>query len=106
MLRADAGSSDSMVPAPATAAGADLRAAFVEAMSCSATPVYVVTAAGPAGTHGLTVSAVSTVSVNPPMLLACINRQSPFLRGTAQRHPGGEFACRGSGRAGGRVRRA
>ena len=48
-------------------------------MSRSATPVYVVTTAGPAGVHGLTVSALSTVSADPPMLLACINRQSPFV---------------------------
>jgi flavin reductase (DIM6/NTAB) family NADH-FMN oxidoreductase RutF len=51
-----------------------LRRASLEAMSRSATPVWLVTTAGPAGLHGLTVSAVSA---EPPMLLACINRRSP-----------------------------
>jgi flavin reductase (DIM6/NTAB) family NADH-FMN oxidoreductase RutF len=54
-----------------------LRCAFIEAMSCNATPVWLVTTDGPAGRHGLTVSAVSSVSAEPPMLLTCINRQSP-----------------------------
>jgi flavin reductase len=59
--------------------GADrLRAAFVEGMSRSASPVYVLTTAGAAGLQGLTVSAVSSVSADPPMLLACVHRQSPF----------------------------
>jgi flavin reductase (DIM6/NTAB) family NADH-FMN oxidoreductase RutF len=77
MLRAYTDRPGAIVPAPAAAAGTDLRAAFVEGMSRSATPVYVVTTAGPAGTDGLTVSAVSAVSADPPMLLACIHRQSP-----------------------------
>jgi flavin reductase (DIM6/NTAB) family NADH-FMN oxidoreductase RutF len=55
-----------------------LRAAFVEGMSRSAAPVYVLTTAGAAGLQGLTVSAVSSVSADPPMLLACVHRQSPF----------------------------
>ena len=55
-----------------------LRAAFVEGMSRSASPVYVLTTAGAAGLQGLTVSAVSSVSADPPMLLACVHRQSPF----------------------------
>jgi flavin reductase (DIM6/NTAB) family NADH-FMN oxidoreductase RutF len=54
-----------------------LRCAFIEAMSRSASSVWLVTTDGPAGRHGLTVSAVSSVSAEPPMLLACINRQSP-----------------------------
>lgn len=54
-----------------------LRCDFVEAMSRSASSVWLVTTDGPAGRHGLTVSAVSSVSAEPPMLLACINRHSP-----------------------------
>ena len=54
-----------------------LHCAFVEAMSRSASSVWLVTTDGPAGRHGLTVSAVSSVSAEPPMLLACINRHSP-----------------------------
>jgi flavin reductase len=85
MLRADADHHGATAPGLAIAAGADLRAAFVEGMSRSATPVYVVTTAGPAGVHGLTVSAVSSVSADPPMLLACVNHQSPFI-GAARRN--------------------
>jgi flavin reductase len=59
--------------------GADrLRAAFVEGMSRSASPVYVLTTAGAAGLQGLTVSAVSSVSADPPLVLACVHRRSPF----------------------------
>jgi flavin reductase (DIM6/NTAB) family NADH-FMN oxidoreductase RutF len=47
MLRAYADRPASIVPAPAAAAGANLRAAFVEGMSRSATPVYVVTTRRP-----------------------------------------------------------
>jgi flavin reductase (DIM6/NTAB) family NADH-FMN oxidoreductase RutF len=62
-----------------------LRAAFVEGMSRSAAPVYVLTTAGAAGLQGLTVSAVSSLSADPPMVLACVHRQSPFA-GTVRRN--------------------
>lgn len=52
---------------------------FIEAMAAIATPVSIITTNGPAGRFGLTVSAVASVSAEPPMILACINRQSPAV---------------------------
>ena len=57
------------------AAGAER---FTAAMAMAATAVSVVTTDGAAGKMGLTVSAVSSVSAEPPMVLACINRRSPL----------------------------
>lgn len=51
---------------------------FVSAMAMAATAVSVVTTDGAAGKFGLTVSAISSVSAAPPMVLACINRRSPL----------------------------
>ena len=45
----------------------------------AATGVSVVTTEGLAGRFGLTVSAISSVSAEPPMLLACVNRKSPAV---------------------------
>ena len=50
---------------------------FVQAMGAAVTGVNVVTTDGPAGRIGVTVSAVTSVSADPPILLACINRRSP-----------------------------
>lgn len=50
---------------------------FAAAMGMAATGVSVVTTDGPAGRFGLTVSAVSSVSAEPPLVLACVNRKSP-----------------------------
>lgn len=52
---------------------------FVSAMGLAATGVSVVTTDGPAGRFGLTVSAVSSVSAEPPLVLICINRKSPAV---------------------------
>lgn len=52
---------------------------FVAAMGLAATGVSVVTTDGPAGRCGLTVSAVSAVSADPPLVLVCINRKSPAV---------------------------
>jgi flavin reductase (DIM6/NTAB) family NADH-FMN oxidoreductase RutF len=49
---------------------------FVNAMASSAMGVSIVTTEGLAGRFGLTVSAWSSVSAEPPMLLACINRKN------------------------------
>jgi flavin reductase (DIM6/NTAB) family NADH-FMN oxidoreductase RutF len=49
---------------------------FIDAMGAAATGVTVITTDGPAGRFGLTVSAVSSVSADPPMLLACVNRRN------------------------------
>lgn len=53
------------------------RGAFLHAMAEAATSVTLVTTDGPAGRFGVTVSAFASVSADPPMLLACINRKSP-----------------------------
>ena len=50
---------------------------FTAAMAMATTSVCVVTTDGPAGRFGLTVSAVTSVSAEPPLLLACVNRKSP-----------------------------
>ena len=50
---------------------------FVQAMRGAATGVNIVTTDGTAGRFGLTVSAFSSVSAEPPMVLVCINRRSP-----------------------------
>ena len=52
---------------------------FVAAMRLAATGVSVVTTDGPAGRFGVTVSAISSVSTEPPLVLACINRKSPAV---------------------------
>lgn len=83
------------------------RKAFVDAMSSAVTGVTVVTTAGKAGRFGVTVSAVSSVSADPPMVLACINRRSPActavrenkvfcinILATEQRHIADTFAGR------------
>lgn len=50
---------------------------FREAMSRVAVAVHVVTTAGSAGLGGLTASAVTSITVEPPMMLFCINKTSP-----------------------------
>ena len=56
---------------------AEERASFLQGMAEAATSVTLVTTDGPAGRFGVTVSAFASVSADPPMLLACINRKSP-----------------------------
>ena len=51
---------------------------FVGAMGRAATGVSIITTDGRLGRWGLTVSAVTSVSADPPMLLACVNRRSPL----------------------------
>ncbi|RUM98127.1 flavin reductase [Pseudaminobacter arsenicus] len=53
------------------------RAAFVSAMSGAVTSVNVVTTDGTGGMFGVTVSAMASVSADPPMLLVCVNQRSP-----------------------------
>jgi flavin reductase len=50
--------------------------AFRSAMSLAVTGVNIVTTDGPLGRYGLTVSAVSSVSTEPPMILVCVNQKS------------------------------
>jgi flavin reductase (DIM6/NTAB) family NADH-FMN oxidoreductase RutF len=54
------------------------RQDFVGAMRQAATGVSLVTTDGPAGRFGLTVSAMCSVSADPPTVLACIHRKSPI----------------------------
>ena len=59
---------------------------FLEGMSRAAQTVSVVTTDGPAGRAGVTVSAMCSVSADPPMVLACIHHQSramPAIRQNA-----------------------
>jgi flavin reductase (DIM6/NTAB) family NADH-FMN oxidoreductase RutF len=53
------------------------RDAFVAAMRRAAAAVSVVATSGPAGRFAVTVSAIASVSADPPIVLACINRRSP-----------------------------
>ena len=46
---------------------------FVDAMAALANGVSVVTTDGPGGKFGLTVSAITSVSAEPPILLCCLN---------------------------------
>jgi flavin reductase (DIM6/NTAB) family NADH-FMN oxidoreductase RutF len=54
------------------------RAAFVNAMGAAVTGVTIVTTNGPGGRLGRTISAMASVSADPPMLLVCVNRRSPL----------------------------
>jgi flavin reductase len=54
-------------------------AAFVAAMAAAVTGVNVVTTDGAGGRLGLTVSAMASISAEPPQLLVAINRRSPLL---------------------------
>lgn len=54
------------------------RADFVAAMGNAATGVTVVATDGPAGRFAQTVSAMSSVSADPPSLLVCVNLRSPL----------------------------
>ena len=52
---------------------------FRSALSAYATGVTVVTAVGPQGPSGATANAVSSLSLEPPMMLACLDRGSRTL---------------------------
>jgi flavin reductase len=52
------------------------RPDFCEAMSRLVGAVTIITTEGPAGLGGFTASAVCSVTDDPPMLLACMNRRS------------------------------
>jgi flavin reductase (DIM6/NTAB) family NADH-FMN oxidoreductase RutF len=49
---------------------------FVDAMAMAATGVTVVVTDGAAGKAGITVSAFTSVSADPPLVLICVNRKS------------------------------
>ena len=52
------------------------RDAYREAMSRLGAAVNIITTDGPAGRHGLTASAVCSVTDTPPTLLVCVNRSA------------------------------
>ncbi|WP_198371426.1 flavin reductase [Roseomonas rosulenta] len=56
------------------------RQDFRDAMARLGAAVNIVTTDGPAGLGGLTVSAVCSVTDDPPTLLVCLNRGSPQNR--------------------------
>lgn len=62
---------------------------FTRAMGAAATGVTVVTTEGGAGRFGLTVSALASVSAEPPLLLVCVNRRNPCVAAITQN---GRFA--------------
>jgi len=68
--------------APATALNPSTETApmqpadFIAAMGKGATGVTVITTDGPAGRFGVTVSAMGSVSAEPPLLLVCVNRNN------------------------------
>ncbi len=53
------------------------REDFLDGMSRAATSVSIVTTKGPDGPAGVTVSAMCSVSAEPPTLLVCIHHLSP-----------------------------
>jgi 3,4-dihydroxy-2-butanone 4-phosphate synthase len=75
---------------PAAAAPLDIGRLMRDAMGHFATGVSVVTARDPAGAPvGTTANAISSVSLDPPLLLACLARTSETL---AAIRTGGRFA--------------
>lgn len=64
------------VPAPADAA---LQQRFRDVMAGVATPVAVITAMADRVPHGTTVSAFASLSMSPPMVAVCLDRDSDLL---------------------------
>jgi flavin reductase (DIM6/NTAB) family NADH-FMN oxidoreductase RutF len=66
---------------PSSAAKGGVEAAeFRGAMARLPTAVTVVTAMGPEGPSGLTANAVVSLSLDPPLMLACLDRGARTLR--------------------------
>ncbi len=66
-----------------TASTALARDSFVRTMRRVASSVAVVTTDGSAGCHGATVSAFSSVSADPPMILVCLRSGSRIAEAVA-----------------------
>jgi flavin reductase len=64
-------------PANTPVSADDHQARFKDAMSRIAATVHVVTTDGKAGLAGITATAVTSITVEPPMMLFCINKNSP-----------------------------
>lgn len=56
------------------------RDSFICTMRAVASPVTIVCTNGPIGRHGATVSAMCSVSADPPSLLVCLNSRSSIAR--------------------------
>jgi len=69
---------------PFDAVEPEAREEFIDGMSCAVTSVNVVTTDGPGGRYGITVSAMCSVSADPPLLLVCVNRKSPLVDAVAR----------------------
>lgn len=52
------------------------KQAFRDAMSAVAAPVHVITTDGEAGRAGITATAFTALTDEPPMVMVCLNRQS------------------------------
>jgi flavin reductase (DIM6/NTAB) family NADH-FMN oxidoreductase RutF len=63
-----------MLSAPASSA--DIRAAFRAAMRRYAATVTIVTASDGRRRHGMTATAVTSLSLDPPSLIVCVNRKT------------------------------
>jgi flavin reductase len=74
------------------------REEFVTAMANAATGITVVTTDGPGGRYAQTISAMCSVSADPPSLLICVNRRSP-LAGAARRNGVFAVSVLGAGQA-------
>lgn len=64
-----------------------LKQAFRDAMSSAAAGVHVITTDGAAGRYGITMTAVTAVTDEPPTVMLCINRASaivPILQANRQ----------------------
>ena len=77
----------------------DLRADFIEAMSRAVTGVTVVTTVGPAGPLAQTVSAMCSVSADPPSLLVCIKTSSIIVNAIREHRGFGVNVLRADQRA-------
>jgi len=62
-----------------SAAGGDLQRAYRDAIGTFATGVTIVTTSGPDGPAGMTTNAVTSLSLDPLLLLVCFNRGSRTL---------------------------
>jgi flavin reductase len=49
---------------------------FREGMSCLGAAVSLITSGGPEGRHGMTASAVCSITDSPPTLLVCVNQKN------------------------------
>ena len=56
-----------------------LKRSFRDAMASCAAGVHVITTDGEAGRYGITMTAVTAVTDEPPTVMLCINRQSAIV---------------------------